>query len=68
MLFVGSYSIWLANKVLSKPGISGGARILILKRLAASISIFLIANIYPCTYAVYDCFNIPLDNLTAPWW
>ena len=59
MFILGLYSVVLANKVLNKPGISGAARLLILKRHAATISIFFICNLYVFVFTIYDIFNIP---------
>jgi preprotein translocase subunit SecY len=60
MFFLGIYSIVLANEVLNKPGISGAARLLILKRHAATISIFFICNLYVFVFTIYDIFDIPI--------
>lgn len=58
MFILGIYSIVLANDVLNKPGISGAARILILKRHAATISIFFVCNLYVFVFTIYDIFGI----------
>jgi hypothetical protein len=68
MFTLGIYSVYLAHKVLSKPGISGAARNLILKRHVITISIFFICNIYIFAYTFYDIFRIGLDQKTKPVW
>lgn len=68
MFTLGIYSVFLANKVLSKPGISGAARNLILKRHVTTISIFFICNIYIFAYTFYDIFRIDLNQTSKPVW
>jgi hypothetical protein len=68
LVIFGIYSLVIAEKALTKPGISIGARKLILKRHASNISIFLIANLYVFVFSCYDVFNIPLDQLEHQWW
>lgn len=64
----GAYSIIVANKALSGPGISGMARTLVLKRHATNILIFIVANLYTWAFSIYICFSIPLDKFNNPWW
>lgn len=62
MVVFGIYSLVVARKVLTKPGISAGARSLVLKRHAANITIFLVANLYVFMFTCYNVFNVPLDE------
>ena len=64
----GFYSIIEAWRVLSRPGISGSARTLILRRHATGIFIFQVCNIYYLAFSIYKCYMIPLDVETTPWW
>lgn len=54
--------------VLNKPGISGSARKLILRRHTTSIVLFFVCNLYIFTFTVYVCYKLPLDVTTTPWW
>ncbi len=65
---VGIYSIYKANVVLNKPGISGSARKLILRRHTTSIVVFFVCNLYIFIFTVYICYKLPLDVTTTPWW
>lgn len=62
------YSIFEAYRVLGRPGISGSARTLILRRHATGIIIFFVCNIYVFSFTVYKSYGIPLDVKTTPWW
>jgi len=65
-IFMFSYSIiciWVANKKLNLPGMSPGARSLVLKRFVITIMIFLISNLYIFAFSCYITFNIPVHEL-----
>lgn len=68
MFILGLYSIYEAYRVLSKPGISGAARTLILRRHATGIIVFFVCNFYVYAFTVYKCYDIPLDVKTTPIW
>jgi len=52
LYLAGFYSIFLAWRVLSKPGISGSVRRLIMKRHTASIMLFVVCNMYTLGYCI----------------
>ena len=53
---IGLYSCYLAYKILSKPGISGSLRSLILKRHTAGIILFQVCNLYVLVFAITEMF------------
>lgn len=57
MFFLGIVSIIFAYRRLSKPGISAGARDLVLKRHASGIIVFLLTNIYVVANITYPLFG-----------
>ena len=61
-------SIWIANKKLNLPGMSPGARSLVLKRFVTTIMIFLISNLYIFAFATYITFGIKVDEMHHNWW
>jgi hypothetical protein len=71
MVLGGIASIIFAYLRLSKPGISESARNLVLKRHAASISIYILTNLNIIVTLVYACFGLTFPNPTpseSPWW
>ena len=71
MVLGGIASIIFAYLRLSKPGISESARNLILKRHAASISIYILTNLNIIVTLVYSCFELKFPNPApseSPWW
>ena len=71
MVLGGIASIIFAYLRLSKPGISESARNLVLKRHAASISIYILTNLNIIVTLVYACFDLTFPNPTpseSPWW
>jgi len=69
MVVFGIFSVYLAFKVLNKPGISGSARTLILKRHVSSMTIFFICNLYIVLFAIIDIHKINrINKITHPWW
>jgi hypothetical protein len=69
MVIFGIFSVYLAFKVLNKPGISGSARTLILKRHVSSMTIFFICNLYIVMFAIIDIHKINrINKITHPWW
>ena len=69
MIILGIFSVYLANSVLNKPGISGSARSLILKRHVSTLSLFFICNLYIAAFAIFD-INSDSDivKYSKPWW
>jgi hypothetical protein len=71
MVLWGIASIIFAYLRLSKPGISESARNLVLKRHAASISIYILTNLNIIVTLVYSCFRLKFPNQEpseSPWW
>ena len=71
MVLGGIASIIFAYLRLSKPGISESARNLVLKRHAASISIYILTNLNIIVTLVYACFKLEFPNPVpseSPWW
>ncbi len=68
MFLLGLYSIFEAYRVLSKPGISGAARTLILRRHATGILVFFVCNFYVYAFTIFKCYDINLDVTTTPLW
>jgi len=61
-------SIYNANKKLSLPGMSPGARSLVLKRFVSSIIIFLCSNLYIFAFSCFITFGIPVKQKNHNWW
>ena len=69
MVILGIYSVYLANKVLNKPGISGSARSLVLKRHISTLFLFFICNSYIAAFAILDVKSrSDILKYTEPWW
>ena len=71
LIFCGIFSIIYAYLKLSKPGISGSARSLVLKRHAAGIILYVLSNLYIALISIYNSFQLSLPNpapSAATWW
>jgi hypothetical protein len=62
LIFCGVFSIIYAYLKLSKPGISGSARSLVLKRHAAGIILYVLSGFYIALVSFYNSFKFDLPN------
>jgi hypothetical protein len=62
----GIYSIFIANQMLSKPGISASVRKLIMKRHTAGIILFIVCNLYTLGYCLQVSIKGKVDETTTP--
>lgn len=71
LIFCGIFSIIYAYLKLSKPGISGTARSLVLKRHAAGIILYVLCNLYVALISIYNSLQLTPPNpapSAATWW
>jgi hypothetical protein len=64
----GGYSIFFGYKALAKPGISGAARTLVLKRHATGIVLYIVTSLYVVVFAIFTCYGIKYNQSEATTW
>ena len=62
LIFCGIFSIIYAYLKLSKPGISGSARSLVLKRHAAGIILYVLSGFYVALVSIYSSFQFSMPD------